>query len=62
MVKPDLIKQFMDLLHQIKDPRYVDFLCSVCTADGEPVAALQQVSPHNTALLYLPHLPSDQQV
>ncbi|KAJ1488130.1 hypothetical protein T484DRAFT_1784348 [Baffinella frigidus] len=55
MVRPDLVNQFMDLLHSIKDPRYVDFLCAVCTTDGAPVVALQQMIidglVHNAELL-----------
>jgi len=42
-VRPDLIDQVMSLLEDARDPRYIDFLLSICTADGGPMPAIQRL-------------------
>ena len=43
LIKQDLIDLFMLLLHHIRDPRYIDFLLSICTCKGEPMVQIQQM-------------------
>ena len=38
-----MYKSMDTFIMHIRGCRYVDFLCSVCTTDGETIAALQQM-------------------
>ena len=49
-VSIDQLEQVVSLLDDIKDPRYIDFLMSICTCGGAPMAKIQG---HITELLLI---------
>ena len=40
-IAPEQVEHVVELLHEIKDPRYIDFLMSICTCHGEPMPKIQ---------------------
>ena len=40
-IAPEQVEHVVELLHDIKDPRYIDFLMSICTCQGEPMPKIQ---------------------
>lgn len=42
-IQPDLVRLFVRLLQEERDPRYIDFLMSVCTCGIEPMPAIQKM-------------------
>lgn len=40
-ITPEQLEHVVELLAEIKDPRYIDFLMSICTCQGQPMPKIQ---------------------